>query len=1564
MNDMASGKADPLAPLGPAAAAWFSRAFGAPTPVQARGWQAIARGDDALLIAPTGSGKTLAAFLVAIDRLARAPAPDPATPFAGRAPEAEGWRALYVSPLKALVYDVEKNLGAPLSGIEVVAGQLGLPFSSLTIDVRTGDTTSKERRRQIDRPGDILVTTPESLYLLLTSTARRHLATVRTLIIDEIHALAPTKRGAHLMLSVERLAALCETPPQRIGLSATVRPIEEVARFLSGERACTIVDTAAPPRLDLEVLVPVEDMRRPHLRGEADAGDGGAVSGPLLMPTPEERTSLWPAIEPRLLELVLAHRSTIVFVNSRGLAERLAQRLNELAAEIGAFGDDDGAGPARLVRAHHGSVAHAERRHIEELLKQGQLRGIVATSSLELGIDMGAVDLVIQVESPDSSARGLQRVGRAGHQVGGTSIGRIFPKHRNDLLEAAVVSRMMLDGRIEALSIPKNPLDVLAQQIVAICAMEARTRAEIAALVRRTWNFRELSDDVLDSVLEMLVGRFPSTDVADLRPRLNWDRQTDRLEARKGARLLATVNGGTIPDRGLYGVFKLGEGDKPTRVGELDEEMVHEARVGETFVLGASSWRIQEITRDRVIVTPAPGEAGKMPFWRGDGPGRPIETGRALGAFVAQIAAMGEDEADRFLIEGYPLDRRARKNLIAHIAEQREATGIVPSDRTIVVERFKDEVGDYRVCILTPFGGRVHAPWALALEEVIGQRSGLEVQALWTDDGIALRFSDAEAGPSGATWQALWIEPDEIEDRIVERLGTSAMFSGVFRENAARALLLPRRSPEGRAPLWQQRLRAQSLLGAVRQHASFPIVLETYRSCLKDLFDVPALQEVLAAIMRREIRVHEVETRVASPFSRSLAFSYVASYMYEYDNPVAERRAMALTLDRELLRDLLGDSELRTLLSAEVLAEVEDELQCRVAPYLASDVDRLHDVLRRLGALDDEALAERVEGDAAALIGALERARRAVRMRIAGRPRWVAVEDVALYRDALGAAAPSGVPQVFLVRYEGALDALLMRYARSHGPFVAAEVAGALGLPEGVVEAALGALTREGKLERGAYRPGGTSAEWCEPEILRRIRRRMLAHLKNEVAAVDGPTYARFLLGWHGIGDARQAGGRVRLIEVIAQLEGYPIALSELETQVLPARVRGYQPRLLDEVIQTGEVVWVGAGALGAKDGRICLYRREAAAIGPPRAQEDRGVLHRALLEHFATRGATFFSEALARPELGHATVPEVAQAMWDLVWSGHVSNDSLAPLRGFGDRKLGPRALSAGGRWSLVARAIEGVDATRGQLARAMTLFERWGVVTRAVVEQELRVEGGFAGLYETLRAMEEVGRVRRGHFVEGLGGVQLALPGVVDRLRAARAPREGMVVLAADDPANPWGAMLPWPEGAAGARGVARRAGAVVVLGDGAPCLWVAPGGKRVMTLGAAREDERLAVEALVAWAARGTEGVTLVIEVDGQPVRGSRWEPLLREAGFGGDYRGMVLSRKPRAAAAKADMDFAGALAAIDRAAGGAPRASVFPIGPWSTEAERDERAVHDEARPRFTFRRARGVARRRS
>jgi ATP-dependent Lhr-like helicase len=1562
-------------PFGPATATWFRRTFEGPTEVQRRGWEAIARGDDALLIAPTGSGKTLAAFLVALDALGRAPRAE------GQLP---GWRTVYVSPLKALVYDIERNLHAPLRGISVTAGQLGLPFSPPAVDVRTGDTLQPERRRQAQHPGDILVTTPESLYLLLTSGARDRLRSVETLIVDEIHALAPSRRGTHLMLSVARLEHLLgERRLQKIGLSATVSPIADVAAFLTGGAPATIIDTHAPPRLDLAVEVPVPDLTRPWVvdappaplppgplaaasrapAGLAPAPDGLA-SGPLLGAasadlSPDERASIWPILEPEIARLILAHRATIVFVNARGLAERLAQRLHELLVEAGHTTAD-----APLIRAHHGSIAHAQRREIEEGLKGGALRGIVATSSLELGIDMGTIDLVIQVAAPDSVARGLQRVGRAGHQVGGISIGRVFPKHRADLAIATVIADLMKKGAIEPIGIPRQPLDVLAQQIVAMVAMEPWTVDALEALLRRTFSYRELPRELLLATLDMLAGVFPTTETADLRPRLNWDRATDILTPRKGSRLLAVTNGGTIADRGLYGVFLAGEeGKKAVRVGELDEEMVHEARVGETFILGATTWRIAEITRDRVVVTPAPGEPGKLPFWKGEGPGRPLETGRALGAFYRQLASMTAGEADAWLAAHYPVDASARDNLIDHVATQRAATGVVPTDRDIVIEIFRDQLGDHRLCILSPFGARVHAPWALALEELLGRRSGVEVQSLWTDDGIAIRFADGTAPPR---WDDLAIAPEDVDDLIVERLGQSPLFAAMFRESAGRSLLLPRRSPDRRAPLWQQRLRAQQLLAAVRRHARFPVILETYRTCLKDTFDVPALKTLLHDIQTRRVRVHVVETRDASPFSRSIAFAFVQTYMYEADQPSAERRAHALTLDRQLLRELLGDDGERALFDASVLAEIEAELSGRVAPYAPTDADGLHDLARRRCGLRREELeAAATAGglSAAALDEALEalsRSRRVAPVRVGGAPLWIAVEDAALYRDALGALPPPGLPERLLLEVDRPLEALIGRLAAARIPFRIQSIAERLGLPSDLLDAPVDALLASGRLARGPFHPDIPGHVLCDAELLRRIRRRMLATLRREVAPVDAATYARFLGAWHGLDDGTR--GAHRLEDALSRLEGFALPISELETRILPARVPGYRPAMLDALFAAGELVWVGCGALGPKDGRIALYRRasvDALLTPPPDDAAPRGPLHDRLLAFLAARGSAFAQDLLVR--VAHpvgASAAELTAAVWDLAFAGFITNDTLLPVRALtaGQRAVrvrGQAPPSLTGRWSLVRSLVfEPPPDTVRLVARVQRMVERHGVLTRDVVELE-QVEGGFGALHEGLRALEEKGALRRGHFVDGLHGIQFAAPGLVDRLRAHRGEGEGegrFALLSAVDPANPWGSLFPWPETAEGVGRPRRQAGASVLLARGEPRLWVASKGDRIVTFPAAREDDAEAIASLEALAplAGGRSGGLVVTHVDGADPRTGRWAERLRLAGFRSSHKGFV--RFEAAAPRAAPRPARGGHAPPDLGYGPPPSpvsapastpAGAFEVAPPSEEAPEDDR-----------------------
>ncbi len=1476
---------DPLTAFSEPTRAWFAEAFAEPTLAQELGWAAISAGKHALIHAPTGSGKTLAAFLWCIDRLSTQPRPAKATV-----------RVLYISPLKALAYDVERNLRAPMAGIRRTAERLGIDVPEISVASRTGDTPADARRSLARTPPDILVTTPESLYLLLTSQAREILRGVEHVVVDEVHAIAATKRGSHLALSLERLSHLAHADPQRIGLSATQRPLEAIGAFLGGVgREVEIVDAGARKELDLEVIVPVEDMSRMGDTIDVDEAPGGPAAGP------EARHSIWPSIHPPLLELIRSHRSTLIFVNSRRLAERLAARLNELAGE-------------ELVRAHHGSVAREQRLEIEEALKAGRLPALVATSSLELGIDMGAIDLVVQIEAPPSVASGMQRIGRAGHQVGEPSVGKIFPKYRGDLVEAAVVVERMKAAAIEETRIPRNPLDVLAQQLVAICAHDRWTVDELHRLVSRAESFRDLSREQLIGVLDMLSGRYPSDEFADLKPRLVWDRQTDEVVSRNDARVVAITSGGTIPDRGLYGVFLPGDDERRggRRVGELDEEMVYESRVGETFLLGASTWRIEEIRPDRVIVTPAPGQPGKMPFWHGDAVGRPIELGRAIGAFLRELEPMAPSAAMARLRDSHALDELAARNLLDYLAEQRDVTGVLPTDRTIVVERFRDELGDWRVVLLSPFGGRVHAPWAMAIEGRLRERHGLDVQSIWSDDGIAVRLPEGAESDGGMIESALLLDPDEIEDLLMAELGGSALFSARFRENAARALLLPRRRPGQRTPLWMQRQKSADLLAVASQYGSFPIILETYREVLRDVFDMPALRDLLAEIRARRIRVVSVESRSASPFASSLLFDYIGSFMYEGDAPLAERRAQALALDRELLAELLGTEELRELIDPDAVADLELELQALAEPRRARTLDGVADLLRRLGDLRaDEVAARVVESlDAAASLDELERTRRAVRIRIGGEERWVAVEDVGRYRDAVGASPPPGVAEAHLEAVDRPLDQLLARWARTHGPFVADAPSERWGLARATVEARLRALAATGALLEGAFRPGGASHEFTDTDVLRQLRRRSLARLRREVEPVEPETLARFLPAWQGIGSA--AGGLGRLVEVVAQLEGVPIPASVLERDVLPARVAGYTPRLLDELGASGEVVWIGRGSLGRDDGRIALYRRDRVELlASAGAADDRPseAVHDAVREHLKRRGASFFPQL--RAVVGEAgTDAQLLDAVWDLAWAGEVTNDTFAALRALSlprsRSKAAPRpgrlvALgppSAAGRWSLVADLVgEARSPTERGHALATSLLERHGVVTREGVAAE-GISGGYASVYPVLRAMEESGRARRGYFVAGLGAAQFALPGAVDRLRAVREDEPSVRFLAATDPAQPYGAALPWPRSEGDERlPLQRAAGAYVVLVDGLATLYVERGGRGLLRLPAATDPERAgrAVAVLPSLVAPPGPMRELRIErVDREPPAGSPLAEAMAEAGFRQGYRGWVLRR----------------------------------------------------------------------
>jgi len=1624
-----AGKARTLDPLGFAqepTRLWFAESFKAPTPAQCRGWPEIARGASTLLLAPTGSGKTLTAFLAALDRLLFAPLPRPK----------ERCRVLYVSPLKALGVDVERNLRRPLTGISQTAERLNQPVSPLVVGVRSGDTPASERARFLRHPPDILITTPESLFLLLTARAAANLAFVDTVIVDEIHALAGSKRGAHLFVSLERLEQIRKLHGragalQRIGLSATQRPLEEISRLLGGgvaqepggaikPRPVSVVDAGIRRALDIRLEAPLPPgvaqpagPKRPGAtRPEPHAGETGLPSAPLgarpaagstagsadgsgvgpavapadggsAQPMLENASvgafsetsglpSVWPAIHLRLLELIRTHTSTLIFVNARRMAERLAQALNELAetskptlngagqtheyadrkahqrvhewgneedADEGHEGDlDEGreedrrqdrtedhrrdarvdpvgqmrhptafrpddphVGP-EIALAHHGSLAKEARANIEARLKAGTVPALVATSSLELGIDMGAIDLVVQIEAPPSVAAGLQRVGRAGHSVDAVSRGVIFPKYRADLLAGAAAVAAMKEGAVEPTFYPRNPLDVLAQQMVAAVAMNPFRATDLFDLMRRAAPFFELSRAAFEGVLDMLSGRYPSADFAELKPRLNWDRISGRVEARRGAQRLAVTSGGTIPDRGLYGVFlQPHEGGRSTRVGELDEEMVYESQAGDVFLLGASSWRITEITHDRVMVVPAPGEPGRMPFWRGDRPARPLAFGREIGALARRLAghlgelsSAGKPEtgaartaAQKHLRQNHGLDDQACTDLVDYICEQRAATGAVPSDQTVVVERFKDEVGDWRVAVLSPFGGQVHAPWCTAVVARVQAALGLEVDSMWADDGMVFRFPQSDTPPDAALFIP---EPEQVQELVTAHLSNTALFAAQFRENAARALLLPRRMPGKRTPLWVQRRRASDLLEAASRYGDFPLVLETYRECLRDIFDMPGLRSLCEDMAHGRVQVVVAETQVASPFASTLLFAYVGNFLYEGDAPLAERRAQALALDQQQLRDLLGEINWPALLEPDVAQAVALSLARLGEAWRISDADSLADTLRVLGDLSISQLLERAaEAFKAELHVGLERlvkSHRVVCFELAGELRWIAAEDAGRYRDALGAKVPANIPAAFAAASADPLGELIMRYARTHVPFTASELAQRWGLGVQVVSDQLQRLVGNSRLLAGVFLPPDLKAaearkteeehsseaaqkvaptgalQYCEPEVLTRLKRQSLARLRAQVKPANAAAVGRFLPRWQGL--ESKAQGLDAVLDVVQMLQGYPLLVSVMEPHIFAPRVQSFAPRALDELCSAGEIVWRGLAPRGQNDGRVALYLTDDYHHLAPAVQRvagSRATRVRALLRQ---RGALFFDDMAAELQFFR---PELLQLLWQMVWAGEITNDTLAPLRGLGEtegarsgRGLPRRSRSGGGyrsrrralrgaegRWSLLptpaAGAIEpsgstpreepftdgtlrhsadpGVQPaphesavsatssgallqpspprqsqtashTQTQFARAQQLLRRHGVVTRESLSQEL-MPGGFSALYPLFKALEDSARARRGYFIEGQGAAQFAVPGADNQLRAK--PHAVVHVLAATDPANPYGGVLPWP-------------------------------------------------------------------------------------------------------------------------------------------------------------------------
>ncbi|WP_370561395.1 Lhr family helicase [Edaphobacter albus] len=1547
-------EAEALGLFHPLTARWFSESLGEPTAPQTEGWPAIARGESTLILAPTGTGKTLSAFLWCLDRLM----------FHRTSDIGCGTKAIYVSPLKALAVDVERNLQRPLEGIASLAKREGVAVHIPEISVRTGDTPQRERVRFRRYPGEIVITTPESLYLMLTSAASEALRAVETVIIDEIHALVPTKRGAHLAVSLERLEELCGRKIQRIGLSATQRPLEEVARFLGGTtgpiaikdasatdvlhgnnndddlvdqeqgeavfpryRPVTIINTGAHKMLELRVEVPVEDM------AQLDTGRDGRLPKEKDKRDVLKRTSIWQSIFPRVLEIVRRHRSTLIFVNARRIAERMASTLNDLAGEP-------------LARAHHGSLAASQRSEIEALLKAGEIRALVATSSLELGIDMGAIDQVIQIESPPSVASGMQRIGRAGHKVGMPSSGVIFPKYRSDLIACAAVTRAMHEGHVEAIRFLRNPLDVLAQQIVAIVSyppLSLQERERIARwsdeeeepgvsyealfqMIGRAAPFARLSRSAFDGVLDMLAGRYPSDEFAELRPRITWNRVKNWITPRSGVRRIAILNAGTIPDRGLYGVFLAGDRDKPIRVGELDEEMVFESRPGEVFVLGASAWRIEEIKQDRVLVTPAPGEAGKTPFWHGDRPGRPIEFGKRIGAFVREIREMPRPAAIARLVEEHDLHPIAAENVLHYIADQERATKIVPDDRTVLIERVRDELGFWRVCLLTPFGSRVHAPWAMAVVAKVHALGGPDVEMMWSEDGFVLRFPEADEPPSV---EPFLLSPEEASVLVTQNLGATAMFAAKFRESASRALLLPRHRAIGRTPLWQQRKRAYDLLGIASRYPEFPMILEAYRECLRDVFDMPALKEALRDIAGRTLQIHVVDSRTPSPFASSLLFGYVANYIYDGDAPLAERRAQTLSIDLEQLRDLMGDADLRELLDANAIEETEVQLQCISASFRARTMDGVHDMLLRIGDLSRDELALRcLDEQVATSVEKLLQARRIIEIEVADQRRLIAVEDAARYRDALGSKLPVGLPAVFLEPRRDALVDLARRYSRTHGPFTVAEVVARFELEPLKVEQVLEGLVQTGRLIEGGFRPGGSHQEWCDDEVLRTIRRKSLARLRKEIEPVEQAALVRMQNRWQGVAQPRR--GLDALLDAIENLQGAPVPASILETEILPARIAGYKPSDLDALMAAGEVVWVGLESLGERDGRIVLYLAEKLnelwPVGRNAAVTER---EQAIVSNLQIRGASFFQDL--HEAVGGGYPGESIDALWSLVWKGLVTNDGMAALRAYcasqaeqrkPSRRVhlqGPQASSfrsrrttpptAQGRWALQPGAwMEGRSVTQWSHSVAQQLLVRYGLVFRETAQAE-SLPGGFSAVYDVLKAMEESGRVRRGYFVADLGATQFAAPSAVEMLRSFRFEREdrglNVIELAATDPANPYGALLRWPASEAGAM-LSRSVGAKVILAAGELTAYLRRGNPNIQVFLPEEEPRRtqrmqglakFLVERVEKKVEEGDARAGMLIEtINGIAVARHPLSQFLLQAGFSSGAMGLYIKKKP--------------------------------------------------------------------
>ena len=1453
----------------PVVARWFCQTYGEPTPPQAQGWPLIGAGRNVLLLAPTGSGKTLAAFLKCLDWLYRRERKEAAEPSAG------GVQVLYISPLKALNNDIYRNLEIPLQGIAALGREMGYDLPKLRTAVRTGDTPSTERGKMLRRPPQILITTPESLFLILSSQARQMLKTVRFVIVDEIHTLFPSKRGAHLALSLERLQQLVGTdrPLQRIGLSATMRPLDQVAAYLAGNeyrpetetfepRPVAIVDSGQRKTLDLQILLPVPDLRE----------------------LPEQ--SIWPPLYRQLLELVQAHRTTLVFVNNRRAAEQITANLNQLAG-------------AEIARTHHGSVSKEVRLLVEEMLKRGEIACLVATASLELGIDVGFIDLVVQIESPKEVGRGLQRVGRAGHIVGMPSKGRIIPKTRADLLESAAILREMKAGRVEAAHAVRDCLDVLAQQLVAMTAERDWPVDEVFGLARRAYNFRTLSRENFENVLAMLAGSFETAEYVDLRPRLYWDRQAGLIRADSYGKRLIYSSGGTIADRGYYGVYLQGS---DVRLGELDEEFVFERRLHERFVLGTSVWRIEEIRQDRVIVSQSRrGGEAIIPFWKADLGGRPFELGKRIGAFLAEAEArLDAPELNEWLSAECGLDAAVARNLGQYLRDQRRSVAYLPTDRRIVIEEFPDEVGDWRLFLHSPFGMKFHLALGLLIKEEWEWTLGTAVEFVPVDSGIMFHLPGLNAPPE-LEWERLPL--DDLEARLARMVSGSALFGITFRHVAQFSLVMPRIGfGRKRTPFWLTRLKAGNLLQVVARYPDFPLVIETYRAVLQDYLELDALREVLAAVRQGSIAVHRQRHQAPSPFAAGHLLNFVNNFMYEGEAPKSELKLSLFGLGREALKAIVGERGFRDLLDPDIVAAVAAKAGGRDRLARELSLETVAHWLNRMGDLRPAELPELFPENHPQLRMVIDRLLaegRAVPFQPPrGQELLISGDERATYCSAFAElnAASAGVSltEKRLAQAE-ARRRLIGRYVRTHGPFRLAAIADRYGIPEPEVAAELAALAAQGLVEAGEFLPGGTGEEWCDSGLLQEIHRRSLARARREVEPCPPEQFSAFLAAWQGMGAER--AGVDGLAETLNQLIGLWLPAVVWEGSVLPNRVRDYQPALLDQLITSGQWAWRVRGNEGSL--QLCFenaapsdprepdpaaaaeYSRTLAALSP-NAQNVYRVLER--------------NGALSLPQLWQqAKLSSVAtwQALEELLRAGLLTNDTLGPVRHLlatrPQERLGvrgilpPSVIARFGRWSLLPPP----EPPRPEEA-ARQLLDRYGLVCREILAAEAP---HWSDLYPVFDHWEQIGKIKRGYFVTGLSGIQYALPGAIDRLR--RLPEQAAPQFWAlhwEDPANPLRYWADWPGPDAAPKGSADY----LVLRAGRPVLLAAGKKLKLRTLEElSAGDLSLAFQRLLDLLGRIFPDQKIVwTHYNGEPLQQTPLIELLEKLGFEKGYRELTL------------------------------------------------------------------------